>query len=58
MKLLIVPLLLLLLWLGRNRIGGRMNYYVGAVFMAYASLMVYYAWLFLTGRLLPAASVC
>ena len=57
-KLLAVPLLLLVIWLHRKRIGGRMQYYAGTLFAAYTSLMVYYAWLLWSGRLLPAALVC
>lgn len=50
-KLLVVPLLLLSVLLYRKRAGDRLYYYVGVLFMAYASLMLYYAWLFWIGRL-------
>ncbi len=45
-KLLLVPLLLLLLWLGRKQIGHRLYYYVWLIFLAYTFLMLYYVWLF------------
>ncbi len=50
-KLLIVPLLLLLLWLGRKKIGHRLYYYVWLIFLAYTFLMLYYVWLFWGGYL-------
>ncbi|EEG78442.1 DUF5658 family protein [Dethiobacter alkaliphilus] len=45
-KLVLVPLLLLLLWLNRQRVGKRLYVYVWIIFIAYFLLMVYYAWLF------------
>lgn len=50
-KLLVVPLLLLLIWLRRKQLGSRLYFYVWLIFIVYASLMVYYAYLFWSGRL-------
>ena len=50
-KLLLVPLLLLLLWLGRKQFGHRLYYYVWFIFLIYTCLMLYYVWLFWSGYL-------
>ena len=50
-KILIVPLLLLFLWIRREKVGQRMYFYVWLVFVAYLLLMLYYAWLFWSGYL-------
>jgi hypothetical protein len=50
-KLLVVPVLLVGVWLGRERVGRRVWYYVWVVFVCYGGLMVYFGWLFRRGYL-------
>ena len=46
-KLLLVPLLLMLIWLIRHRMGERLVNYVWVPFISYFSLMVYFRVLFI-----------
>ncbi len=50
-KLVVVPLLLVLVWVYGRRIGKRLCYYAGGVFVAYGGLMGYFAWLMWMGYL-------
>ncbi|MDW7651424.1 MAG: DUF5658 family protein [Bacillota bacterium] len=50
-KLLFVPLLLVLLWMYRRRVGNKIYTYVWGIFIVYTLLMVYYKWLLWFGPL-------
>jgi hypothetical protein len=51
LKLVVIPLLLVLVWVGRRRVGHRLYYYAWGLFASYGSLMIYFIWLFWRGYL-------